>query len=270
MSWQMTVQIYSILRCFIVAATIVVLRGGRFCYCAVGLAAIFAGCRSDGQRDISAYYFPVDKLRGGRVYEYASREGNASISEYWYYRSFQRDSGQFISATFYDRNFQIGQIAREKVTDAGIVARDYFLYEPDEQSGKQIKMKTVLESPMMYPFHVSDSNAVFQFGLQYHPAWDPEATAYIIRDRRFLGNAPDFELKGNKYPCIRFSVRESIGSKKGDPEVEGRGEEWYAKGIGLVYARKTYAQGAVKVENRLVDIFSMKELEKRAAEQAIY
>jgi hypothetical protein len=43
---------------------------------------------------------------------------------------------------------------------------------------------------------VSDSAGVFLFKLQFHPPDDPKATIYVIRNRRFLGDAPDFELDG--------------------------------------------------------------------------
>jgi hypothetical protein len=84
-----------------------------------------------------------------------------------------------------------------------------------------------------------------------------------------LGDAPDFEYDGKNYPCIRFGLVETIGNKKeGIAEVEGKGEEWYAKGLGLVYYRKTYGGGTFKMEARLTDMFPMTELERKAT--AVY
>ena len=87
----------------------------------------------------------------------------------------------------------------------------------------------------------------------------------MIRKRRFLGDAPDFEFDEKKYACIKFSLQETIGNEKeGVKEVVGLGEEWYAKGLGLVYYRKIYGNGSFKMEARLTDIFPMSELERKA------
>lgn len=229
-------------------------------------------CGSGDKRDISEFYYPVKDLRSGKVYEYVVSQNDSVMPEYWYYRTFVRDSGLFLVGTYYDHRFQIGQIVREKITKSGALAKECHLYEADpdpEAEGGQIHTTTVIDAPNKFPFGVSDSSGVFLFRLQFHPPDDPSATIYIIRNRRFLGDAPDFEFDGKNYPCVRFGLQEAIGNEKeGAAEVEGRGEEWYAKGLGLVYYRKTYGSGGFVVEARLTDIFSMAELERKAT--AVY
>jgi hypothetical protein len=62
-------------------------------------------------------------------------------------------------------------------------------------------------------------------------------------------------------------VREAIGNdKEGASEVAGRGEEWYAKGLGLVYSKRIYGSGGLSLETRLRDTFSLEELKKRAGQ----
>lgn len=224
-------------------------------------------CGRSGGRSIQDYYFPVEALKAGRVYEYTSRgNGDDAVSEYWYYKGFQRDSGWFLSATFYDQNFQIGQIMREKIEKSGATAREFFLYEPDTLTQQQAPVPVFIDSPHIFPFQVRDSSGAL-FQLSYHPIWEPDATVTLVRRRRFLGDAPAFKFRGQSYPAIRFDVRETIGNDRTDGEtVEGVGEEWYAKGIGLVYVRKTYGAGELTIENRLNDIFMMTELERRAKE----
>lgn len=237
----------------------------------IGFGVIFfliaCACTGDGKRNISDYYFPAEELRSGKVYEYDLAKGDSSSPEYWYYRASRRDSGLFLSGTYYDSRFQIGQIRREKIADDGVTVRDYFLYESDWETGKQVQMNAVIESPDMFPFRVRDSSGVFLFRLRYHPAVDSGSTIYINRERIFLGNGPAFRYQGEDYPCVRFGLRELIGNKKeGIPELEGRGEEWYAEGLGLVYYRKSFGKSnQVAFEYRLKDIFPMSELEKRAA-----
>ena len=225
-----------------------------------------AACVGDGKRDISDYYFPVEELRKGQVYEYDLVQGDSSSPEYWYYRTFQRDSGLFLAGTYYNDRFQIGQIIRQKITDEGILAQEYSLYDQDLETGKQIQTNAVIESPDLYPFRVKDSVGIFVFSLHYQPVTDPSTTIHLTRRRIFLGDAPAFEFKGETYICIRFGLLESIGTKKGGDEMlKGRGEEWYAKGLGLVYYRKVFGdKNQVKFEYRLKDVFPMSELEKKA------
>lgn len=225
-------------------------------FCLVNIC-LFA-CTDDDTRRLRNYYFPVEQLRGGMVYEYVSEQGDSVTTEYWYYRAVTRDSGLFLVGTYYDAQFQIGQIVRQKIVEDAALAREYFLYETDAETGKQLQIRTIIESPVLYPFAAKDSSQVFQFSLKYHPLDDPDATVNIVRQRRFLGNGPDFEFRGEKVPCIRFGLRES-----GD--LKGWGEERYALGLGLVYYRKIYGMGSeVKFEFRLHDVFPMSEFEQRA------
>ncbi len=237
----------------------------------VGLGVLYLllaeACAGDGKRDIRDYYFPVEALRAGRVYEYDLAKGDSSSPEYWYYRTFHRDSGLFLAGTYYDSKFQIGQIIREGIANEGIVAHEYSLYDADLETGKQIQTNAFIESPDVYPFRVKDSVGVYLFSLKYQPPADPGTTIYLTRRRIFLGDAPAFEFKGETYTCIRFGLLESVGTKKdGDDLLKGRGEEWYAKDLGLVYYRKTFGESnQIKFEYRLKDVFPMAELERKAA-----
>lgn len=234
----------------------------------IGIALMcLAACNGLGKRDIKAYYFPISELRKGLVYEYEVTQNGVSSSEYWYYRSFLRDSGIFLTSTHYNQFFQIGQISREKIVESGALAREYFLYEPDSVSGGQIQTRALITAPDIFPFQVKDSTSVFLFSVNFHPPDDSLATVYVVRNRRFLGEAPAYEVLDKKLPCIRFGLHEAIGNEKeGSTDIEGIGEEWYAKGIGLVWYRKTYGSGSLQIEGRLLRIFPMTELEQKAAE----
>ena len=187
---------------------------------------LLAAC-TGGRRDIRAYYFPAENLIGGQVYEYAAVGGGDSIPpDIWYFRSVRADSGLFLVGTYYDVNYEVGQLVREKITDSGSRARDCFLYVPDSTGERRLRIDTRLESPDVFPFSVKDSSGVFLFSLSFD-APGQAGTVYLIRNRRFLGDAPDFEFQGKKYSCIRFGLREAIGqSAEGDAETESRGGGW--------------------------------------------
>lgn len=234
-----------------------------------GLVVFFAivlfSCDS-GKRDIRAYYFPVDSLTTGQVYAYVSEDGMAEDQRYWYYQTFKRDSGTFLVGTQYDRFFAVNQIVREKIVENGSLARECFLYEQDSSTGKSIAIRTTIESANLFPFQVTDSLGVFLYRIKYTPPSDPDATIYLIRNRRYLGDGPDFAFEGKAYPTVRFGIREAIGhSAEGTAEIEGAGEEWYAKGLGLVYYRKSYGtEHNINYAFMLRERFPMEELVRRA------
>lgn len=223
-------------------------------------------CSRDGKRDIRDYYFPVEELRSGKVYEYDVVQGDSSSPEYWYFRTFQRDTGLFLAGTHYDSRFRISQIIRQEIGKDGVFAHQYSLYDQDFETGKQVETNTVIDSAEIFPFRVRDSVGVFVFRMNYQPLADPGTTLYLTRQRIFLGEAPAFELDGATYPCIRFGLVESLGTKtRPEALLKARGEELYARGLGLVYYRKTFgSKSKFTVEYRLKDVFPMAELERKA------
>jgi len=151
--------------------------------------------------------------------------------------------------------------------ESGVLMRDYFLYEPDTSTGVLSRTQASLRSPFVFPFEVTDSLGVYLFHLSYVPDHLPEATIYVIRNRRYLGDGPLFDFNGKAYPTIRMGVREVVGhDQEGSAEVEGTGEEWYAKGLGLVYWEKRFGQFGLERAYRLKEVISMEELEQRSAQ----
>jgi len=226
---------------------------------------LLLACADPAHRNIKAYYFPVDDLKQGMVYEYETTQNGTKQPEYWYYKTLVRDTGIFLTATNYDHQFAIVQIRSEKIVGNGSVAKDFFLYEPDTASRKMVQIKAQITAADLFPFVVSDSLGVFLFKLNYHPGNDTASTNYVIRNRRYMGDAPDFNWEGKSYPCIRMGIREVVGNEReGAWEAEGVGEEWYAKGLGLVYYKKTFNKGQLVLESSLKARFPMSELEKRA------
>jgi hypothetical protein len=217
------------------------------------------------RRNIRDYYFPVSDLKDGKVYAFVSTGADTTEREYWYYKSFVRDSGIFLTITKYNSQFLIEQIIREKIVDNGVLARDYFLYQPDTSSGTMRQIVANLEANNTFPFSVSDSMGVFLFSLNFKPLEDSSSTIYLIRNRRYMGDGPDFVFQGKQYPTVKIGMEELVGNEKeGASEIEGEGEEVFAKGLGLVSYHRSFAEGKIQYSFRLEEIFGMEELEKRA------
>ena len=107
-----------------------------FCFAVTG----FYSCDKSGRRNIRDYYYPALDLQEGKVYAYDMLVNGVSAPDYWYYKSFVRDSGLYMSSTNYNRNYQIDQMVRERIADDGSVARSYLMFEQDSATGKAIQV----------------------------------------------------------------------------------------------------------------------------------
>jgi hypothetical protein len=223
------------------------------------------GCsREHSIRDIRGYYFPLEKLEAGSVYEYAS-EGNVGTEvAYWYYRSFLKGDKKIFSSTFYENDVAPRQHIQEEVVRNGLLLKSLFIYDlPDEKRGyKQERTDVNIVAGNTFPFEVRDSFGIFLYFIKWQSR-EKDAPEYrLIKNRRFMGDTI-FTWKNQRIPAIYFKVREKI-----EVEEEGvtgqllEGIEIYAKGIGLVYYEKELSAD-VTLAYRLVKQMSMEDLEKK-------
>lgn len=218
----------------------------------------------DARRDIKTFYFPMKKLDGkGLVYQFTPANADINQSEYWLIRAEQRDGKQLLITQLFNPDLSVAQTMTEEVFETGTLARSLTLFEPDSASGKPRAIDVKIEESSLFPFKVSDSTGVFLFKISYRPPSDSLSKIYLIRNRRFVGDAPDFDFKGEKIACIALRLKEVIGNEQeGSAEIEGSGEEIYGKGIGLVAYKKDWGKG-LKMDFRLTDIFDLEKLGKR-------
>jgi hypothetical protein len=236
----------------------------------LGLTCLFAGlllfsqCGDTGTYDLRDYYFPVDSLANGRVYEYRSPSEENDPPFYWYYRSIEQDGQLFLAAMFYDADFSPYQVVREEVVESGIILHDFFLYEPDTaDTQKQVPVEVIENS--VFPFHPSEVGAVYVYNISWSMPSDSGAVTSLIRNRQFMGDT-SVVYQGERYDAVNFYVRELIDiENEGHTEHEYDGWEIYAKGLGLVYTRKNVADDFV-IEYELQDRYPMTELETRFEE----
>jgi len=157
---------------------------------------IFSACGNSDTRNIKDYYFPIESLKEGLVYEYHPVNVDSLPVEYWYYRSIETDSGTYLTANYYDHNF---------------VVRQFF----------QHQIPAVIESGSVFPFEVSDSSGVFLLKMKWIYQRDPLVSTTLIRNRRFKGSTK-YSFKGKEYDCIEFSIKELV-----DDLNEGHWERQY-------------------------------------------
>ena len=193
-------------------------------------------CKTDGPISIQEYYYPVEQLDSGLVYEYELRRGDQlSIPDYWYYRNAYADEKIFLIGQNYGPNLQVSQFVREEISTSGSLLRESYLMTDPDSLGKQSRLMMEINHKNVFPFRVQDSLGVYLYDINFQ---EDSVHYQVIRNRRFLGKEKRVVM-GEEMDCVVFDLKElTIVSSNGTQEFEWRGKEYYAKGIGLVHAFK--------------------------------
>lgn len=219
------------------------------------------GCGSADTHDISDYYYPLDALERGVVYEYQPVRVDSLPEEYWYFRSMFTDTMDYLTANYYDHNFIVRQFTTEEIVKNGALIRDYFLYTIDSM-GLQSRVPAQVVGATAFPFEVRDSGGVFLTNLKWVLQEEPEISMTMIKNRRYAGKTT-YDFQGKSYDCVVFDNKELVDDfNNGHWEKQYSGREIFAKGLGLVYYEKKVDDNFV-LEYALRDTFDMKELEGR-------
>ncbi len=236
----------------------------------VSALLLLTSCREGGPKDIRDYYFPLRQLEDGLVYEYRPLFPDSLTPVYWYYRSFLKEDGVFLTGTYYEYGLIPLQLVREELVRNGMLLQDLYLYEADS-TGSQRQARAEVLSGTAFPFEVSDSGGVFLYKVRWEPPSDSGAVITLIKNRRYLRDT-SIRFDDKSYDAVVFDVREMLEyDKDGVFEQAYEGREVYAKGLGLVYFQKEISKD-IRWAYRLEARYPMSRLEetfKQRIEQKI-
>jgi len=227
------------------------------------LSILLSGCGSDDKgTDIRAYYFPLETLDSGLVYEYQSARNDSLAPEYWYHlRVKQKDETLFLS-NYYNYRLEVEQLSVEQVVASGSLLKEYKFYELDS-TGLQKATDVQIIHPNVFPFVVKDSTVVYLFNIEWPDSQNPDWSTNLTRNRRYMGETT-YTYQGKSIPAIKFLVNDLVETKQeGYQEVRISGYELYAKGIGLVYYEKLIGTDGPSFAYELADRYPMKQLEEQ-------
>jgi len=74
------------------------------------------GCGSNKVQDIGNYYYPLNALERGVVYEYQPTTTDTLPEEYWYFRSIYTDSMDYLTAMDTGKNSMMEKKFTPKVS----------------------------------------------------------------------------------------------------------------------------------------------------------
>lgn len=219
-------------------------------------------CQTDDRIDIRDYYFPVEQLKEGLVYEYQPVNNDSIGPSYWYYKTIETDSALYFTGNFYEADLSVKQFFQAEIVSNGCLMEDYFLYLTDA-TGQQMRFPAEVLAANAFPFSVRDSGGIFLFKLKWTFQKAPLQTTTLIRNRRYIGKESYRDLD-----CIGFEVKELVDDyQEGHLEKQYAGQEVYAKGLGLVYYKKEIGDNFV-LEYELADTYSMEVLEEKFRAQS--
>lgn len=230
-------------------------------YAFLWLIAIFFSCQNgentaNQKRSIREFYFPLDQLFEGKVYEYQSVGSQHDPPFYWYYQSVKSGNNIYFTGMCYDYAFTPSQFIREEMVNNGMLLQDFYWYETDSLTNTQKRIPVNITSGNVFPFEVSNPPGVVVSSLNWRLPGDTLTKMTFVRNRQFdsdtLANYQDRQVE-----AINLRVLELIDNEReGHLEQEYPAKEIYGKGIGLLYFEKEIATDW-KMQYQLVDIYSM-------------
>jgi hypothetical protein len=223
------------------------------------VALLLAACQKP--RDISGYYFPLDSLADGRVYEYEVWQDSARTTSYWYYKSVPDIQPPVLLGLSYAADFTPEQLIREEKVENGMLLADFRTYEFDTANQRQIDLPGEIEHGNVFSFELRQPPGILLSSVRWQSVLD--SSVYSLTRNRQYERDTTILFNGRSLPAIVLHVRELVDhDKQGHWQQEYSATEIYAQGIGLVHTSKQFDKG-LSLRFQLTDIYPMDTLEAR-------
>lgn len=219
--------------------------------------------------NLKPYYYPLDSLKDGWVYEYANKE-SMTVVYYWSFKVVKDEAGdRYLIGVRYNPFFEQDQFSREWIVANGTISKDYKMFLKDSISGKAQTYTAKISENVVFPFEaVQDSVMAYRFECALRLPPDTNVVTKLTRDRKFK-EFSTYDLHGEKVDVAVFSNKDyyDIEDTKngGFWNVEKEVTEIYAKDIGLVYQAEKTVDNTNPIppnETFLSNIYTMEEFMK--------
>ena len=222
----------------------------------------FGSCEFEGgYRDIRDFYFPLRELKEGLVYEYRSVNNDSLAPYYWFYRTMPADSGMYLTGMNYGYDFVPTQFVQEEWVSNGMLLDTLFLYYSDT-TGRQLPLEVEIEAGNLFSFKAGPESGVLLYRVRWRDPYQPDVWTTVIKNRQFVRDTT-WIWEGKPREAVVFHLKELFSIEDGGSlEQTYDGMEIYAKGLGLVYTKKTINENFI-LEYELADRYSMEVLEEK-------
>lgn len=216
---------------------------------------------NNSPRNIESYYFPIESLKAGKIYEYQSVGNEHDPPFYWHYQSVEENGITYLKGTYFDHDFNPFQMITEEQVSNGMLLQEFSWFEPDT-TGNQAKVAVNIESGNVFSFEIKEPANVLLSSFSWQPLLDSSMIITFIRNRQYESDTV-FSFQNKQYKSLKFYVRELIDQdQEGHLEQEYEASEIYAEGIGLVYFQKDIAADW-KMAYKLTNIYDPSAFEKK-------
>lgn len=235
-----------------------------FCACQ-GNGSEKSKTSADAAQPLKKFYYPVDSLEDGLVYEFVDDSTGNTIN-YYLFKTVKDEAGdKFLICTGYNAFFEQQFMSREWIVADGTIQKDYLIMQFDSASGKSLVRPAKIEEAVVFPFSpVKDSAMAYRFRIKFTLLPDTALLYDFIKDRRFDSfTTCSFEGKELKAAKIKINeTREGADRTQdgGHWSVKQTSTEIYAEGIGLVSVEQKYENRSAV--SRLKRRMSVEEFQK--------
>jgi len=222
----------------------------------------------DDRKNIEEYYFPIEELKRGKVYQYLTIDvdnNDTLFSRYSYSNTIETDSGVFFIQNKYDQTFFNDQLVTNEIVSNGVMIKsNQFMAVVPEKENQQIIQAEIIKNGA-FPFSVSPTGGVTPMEMLLTDPKDSKEKIKLIRERKYLGDTI-YTFRGVDLPAVVFAaneIRQFRHEDDGDFDHTSFATEIYAKGIGLISRKYNITDG--QLESVLYDTFSMEIFEELAS-----
>ena len=219
------------------------------------LALVFIGCNQEDK--LEAYYYPLNEMEKGYVYEYESVNDQQQPPDFWLYFTKKKGDEVLFNAHYYDVTLSKKQEVVERVANNKMEAVSYRLFDQDS-TGKKYQSTAKIEANSVYPLGDPKSAKILKFQLEWKDPLHSNITSSLLRGRAFR-QFTSYNFQGKEIPCAEFLMVETIEVEvdgDGVQEVEMETKELFARGIGLVYFNKKIGEQLTR-EYRLKERYTL-------------
>lgn len=207
---------------------------------AIILLVLLISCKENKVQNLSEYYYSLNTLDSGLVYEYRSINELNLAPEYWYYRSFPDTGFWSLVGQSYDQDFNVSQYIREKIVPSGALIKDLQISGTNNQM-----ISADIQKANVFPFMVQDSLEQFLYSVKWFDSSD--SIEYFLEKRRSFSHFEQGEVLGKKEKLAVFKLKENLETNRiGYTDSEWDAVEAYAKNLGLVYYKKEISPELIK------------------------
>ena len=223
---------------------------------------LFSCENGDGSKNIEDFYFPLNNLKEGKIYEYQSVGNKYDPPMFWHYRSEETKETQYLLGTGYGPEFSPDQFVKEEKLSNGMMLVDFRTYEAVDSLAEKIQVRAEIKAGNIFPFHVKQPASVLLTSLTWEPAGQGGAKINLVRNRQYDSDTI-FVFNGKNIPAVKFNTIELIEhDEQGRLPLEFNGHEIYAENIGLVELRKNITE-EYQLAYELKNIYSIEEFENK-------